>query len=78
MQLCGKPKTPNSSKTSTTPKFVNIRGATLNIHSVRDDYKLADLALNCRKFGQDFLLAQETWRNGFEDLRIQHKTLEKK
>ena len=74
MNVYRKTTAPNSSKTAAKPDFVDIRGGTLNIHSLRDDYKLADLAINCRKFGQDFLLGQETWRNGFEDLRIQHKS----
>ena len=69
------PKSPNSSKNKQRPGYAAIRGATLNVHSMRDGYKLADLAINCRKFRQDFLMVQETWRNGPEDLKIQHKSL---
>jgi len=75
MCLLVTPKSPISPKNNQRPGYAAVRGATLNVHSMRDGFKLADLAISCRKFEQDFLLVQETWRNGSEDLKIQHKTL---
>ena len=54
-------------KTNSQDLHTKIRVASLNIRTLRDDYKLIDLTINATKFGQDFVLLQETHRCGFDD-----------
>ena len=60
---------PNSSRVRTVP----FCAGTLNTKTLRDDFKLASLAISCAKLSQDLLLIQETHRNDSEDLTINHK-----
>ena len=49
-----------------------IKGASLNARNLQDDFKIVDLIINAKKFKQDFILLQESHRNGREDFKIDH------
>ena len=58
-------------------RFTHIRGAMLNVLTLRSYGNVKLLAFNAKKLKQDFVLVQETRRNGSEDLMVNDPNLRK-